>query len=99
MAALGHHPLRSEQAGVVGSGNRAGREVAKPAYRLDLVASFADETYDRFRNPFTNHKLADITKGHSDKVKVRLEPTRAEYEKLFGKPPPCILEAMKPISV
>jgi tagaturonate reductase len=68
------------------------------AYRLDLVAEFADETYDRFRNPFTNHKLADIAKGHADKVKVRLEPTRGEYEKLFGKPPARIVEAMKPLS-
>ena len=65
------------------------------AYRLDLVASFADETYDRFRNPFTNHKLADIAKGHADKVRVRLQPTCAEYEKLFGKPPSRIVEAMK----
>ncbi len=64
------------------------------AHRLDLVAAFADETFDRFRNPFTNHKLADIAKGHADKVKVRLEPTRAEYEKLFGKPPRRIVEAM-----
>jgi tagaturonate reductase len=64
------------------------------AYRLDQVASFADETFDRFRNPFTNHKLADIAKGHADKVRVRLEPTRQEYERLFGKPPPRIVEAM-----
>jgi tagaturonate reductase len=67
------------------------------AYRLDLVASFADETYDRFRNPFTNHKLADIAKGHADKVRVRLQPTCAEYEKLFGKLPSRIVEAMKPL--
>ena len=65
------------------------------AYRLDQVASFADETYDRFRNPFTNHKLADIAKGHADKVRVRLEPTRQEYERLFGKAPKRIVEAMK----
>ena len=68
------------------------------AYRLDLVASFADETFDRFRNPYTNHKLADISKGHADKVKVRLAPTRAEYERLFGKPPPRIVEAMRPLT-
>lgn len=65
------------------------------AYRLDLVAAFADETFDRFRNPFTNHKLSDIAKGHADKVKVRLQPTRAEYEQLFGKPPRRITEAMQ----
>ena len=65
------------------------------AYRLDLVASFADETYDRYRNPHTNHKLSDIAKGHAEKVKVRLKPTCEEYEKLFGKPPARIVEAMK----
>jgi tagaturonate reductase len=69
------------------------------AYRLDLVAAFADETFDRFRNPFTNHKLADIAKGHADKVKVRLQPTREEYERLFGKSPKHIVEAMKPLTV
>lgn len=74
-----------------------GEVVPTLAYRLDLVPSFADETYDRFRNPFTNHKLSDIAKGHADKVRVRLEPTRAEYETLFGKAPPHIVEAMKPI--
>ena len=76
-----------------------GEIVPTLAYRLDLVASFADETFDRFRNPFTNHKLADIAKGHADKVKVRLEPTRQEYERLFGKPPKHIAEAMKPLTV
>lgn len=65
------------------------------AHGLDLVAAFADETFDRFRNPYTNHKLADIAKGHADKLKVRLEPTRAEYERLFGKPPRHIVEAME----
>jgi tagaturonate reductase len=74
-----------------------GEIVPTLAYRLDFVPEFADETYDRFRNPFTNHKLADIAKGHADKVKVRLEPTRSEYEKLFGKPPARIVEAMKPL--
>lgn len=72
-----------------------GEIVPTLAYRLDHVAAFADETYDRFRNPFTNHKLADIAKGHADKVRVRLEPTRAEYERLFGKPPARIVEAMR----
>ena len=50
-----------------------------------------------FRNPHTNHKLADIAKGHAVKVKLRLEPTRAEYENLFGKPPKRVMEAMKPL--
>jgi tagaturonate reductase len=68
------------------------------AYRLDQAAAFADETFDRFRNPFTHHKLADIAKGHADKVRVRLEPTRQEYERLFGKAPARIVEAMRPLA-
>jgi tagaturonate reductase len=74
-----------------------GEIVPTLAYRLDLVVPFADETFDRYRNPFTNHKLADIAKGHADKVRVRLLPTCQEYEKLFGKPPPRIVVAMKPL--
>jgi tagaturonate reductase len=72
-----------------------GEIVPTLAHRLDLVAAFADDTYERFRNPFTNHKLADIAKGHAVKVKVRLQPTREEYEQLFGKPPPRLVEAMR----
>lgn len=74
-----------------------GEIVPTLAYRLDLVAAFADETYERYRNPFTNHKLADIAKGHAVKVKVRLQPTREEYEQLFHKPPPRLIEAMQPL--
>ena len=75
-----------------------GEIVPTLAHRLELVPSFADETYDRFRNPFTNHKLADIAKGHAVKVDVRLKPTRDEYEKLFGKAPPLLSEAMRPLA-
>jgi tagaturonate reductase len=74
-----------------------GEIVPTLASRLDQVVAFADETFDRFRNPHTNHKLSDIAKGHAVKVKLRLEPTRTEYERLFGKPPPLLSEAMKPL--
>ncbi len=57
------------------------------AYRVDGVAQFADQTFDRLRNPFLAHKLADIAANHGAKVQVRLQPTRDEYEKLFGRPP------------
>jgi tagaturonate reductase len=74
-----------------------GEIVPTLAYRLEHVAEFADETYERYRNPFTNHKLSDIAKGHAMKVHLRLEPTCNEYEQLFGKKPPHIVEAMKPL--
>jgi tagaturonate reductase len=64
------------------------------AWRVDDVAEFADETFDRLRNPFLAHRLADIAMHHADKVRVRLEPTRQEYEKLFGRPPKRLVEAI-----
>jgi tagaturonate reductase len=68
------------------------------AYRVDDVAAFADETFDRFRNPFLSHKLSDIALNHADKVRIRLQPTREEYERLFGKTPRRLAEAMEPLS-
>jgi tagaturonate reductase len=64
------------------------------AYRLDSVAEFADQVFDRFRNPFLAHQLSDIALHHKEKVRIRLEPTRSEYEKLFGKAPRLLTEAM-----
>jgi tagaturonate reductase len=64
------------------------------AYRVNDVAAFADETYDRLRNPFLQHLLSDIRLNHAAKVKLRLQTTHDEYAKLFGKPPRRIAEAM-----
>ncbi|MEI7684726.1 MAG: tagaturonate reductase [Planctomycetota bacterium] len=64
------------------------------AYRSEGVALFADQTWDRFRNPFLNHRLADIAAHHADKVKIRLLPTIEEYTKLFGKAPQRLSEAV-----
>jgi tagaturonate reductase len=62
--------------------------------RVDGVAEFADQTFDRLRNPFQAHKLSDIALHHADKVRVRLQPTREEYERLFGRTPPRLAETM-----
>ena len=64
------------------------------AYRISGVAEFADQTFDRLRNPFLAHLLSDIAANHEDKVRVRLEPTFEEYQRLFGKAPPRLAEAM-----
>lgn len=66
------------------------------AYRLRGVAEFADETFDRMRNPHLQHRLADIAMHHAEKVRVRLLPTKQEYESLFGRPPRHLVEAMQP---
>ena len=67
------------------------------AHRISGVTEFADQTFDRLRNPFLAHLLSDIAANHEDKVRVRLEPTFEEYQKLFGKAPPRLTEAMKPL--
>ncbi|MSR57459.1 MAG: altronate dehydrogenase [Planctomycetaceae bacterium] len=64
------------------------------AYRVDNAALFADQTFDRFRNPFLAHKLADIVLNHEAKVKVRLQPTRDEYARLFGRAPRKLCEVL-----
>jgi tagaturonate reductase len=64
------------------------------AYRVDDAALFADQVFDRFRNPFLAHKLSDIAKNHAAKVLVRLQPTRDEYVKLFGCAPNRLEEVL-----
>jgi tagaturonate reductase len=64
------------------------------AYRVDDVAEFADQTFDRLRNPFMRHKLADIALNHAAKANVRLKPTHDEYVKLFKTTPKRLAEAL-----
>jgi len=62
--------------------------------RVDLPVEFAREVLDRFRNPFVDHKLADIAAHHATKVQVRLVPTRDEYRQRFGKEPALLNEVL-----
>lgn len=55
--------------------------------RVDQPSAFAKEVLDRFRNPFLDHKLADISAHHDQKVQVRLVPTAEEYQSKYGKQP------------
>ncbi|QDU31858.1 Altronate oxidoreductase [Anatilimnocola aggregata] len=64
------------------------------AYRVPGVAAFADDTFDRLRNPHQQHKLADIALNHADKVRVRLQSTHEEYVQLFGKSPVRLAEVI-----
>jgi tagaturonate reductase len=56
--------------------------------------AFARQTLERFRNPFLEHKLADIALHHEAKVRVRLEPTRTEFIERFGRRPPLLDEVL-----
>lgn len=58
--------------------------------RCDDPEGFAREVLDRFRNPFLQHRLADISLHHDAKVGVRLVPTYEEYRVKFGKEPPLL---------
>jgi tagaturonate reductase len=58
--------------------------------RVDKGGWFAEQTLDRFRNPFLDHKFSDIALHHESKIKVRLEPTLVEYRARFGKEPPLL---------
>ncbi|HZU38459.1 MAG TPA: tagaturonate reductase [Gemmataceae bacterium] len=60
--------------------------------RVDDAPGFANQVLERFRNPFLEHKLSDIAVYHEAKVKIRLVPTRDEFQAKFGKVPP-LLEA------
>jgi tagaturonate reductase len=62
--------------------------------RVEAPARFAQETLERFRNPFLDHKLSDIATYHEAKVKIRLMPTRDEYRARFGHTPPLLDEAI-----
>lgn len=55
--------------------------------RVEESSEFAEQILERFANPFLEHKLADIAVNHNAKLKIRLKPTREEYEVKFGRQP------------
>lgn len=58
--------------------------------RVESPARFAEQTLERFRNPFLDHKFSDIALHHASKVQVRLVSTRDEYAAKFKKLPPLL---------
>jgi tagaturonate reductase len=63
--------------------------------RVDQPLRFAEQTVERFKNPFLDHKFADIALHHESKMRVRLLPTRDEFAARFGKQPPLLEEVIK----
>ena len=49
--------------------------------------SFAEEVFDRFRNPFINHLLSSIALNSISKFKVRVLPSLLAYHEEFGSLP------------
>lgn len=64
------------------------REIVPPLVEAGVpdVRAFAAEVLDRFANPFTAHRLADIANGTAAKIDIRLVPTVNAH----GTPPPCV---------
>jgi tagaturonate reductase len=62
--------------------------------RVEGPEEFARQTLERFRNPFLVHKISDILTYHEAKVRIRLIPTREEFQTVFGRVPPLIDEAI-----
>jgi tagaturonate reductase len=58
-------------------------------YKIDAKTRdrFGRMVLDRFRNPFLNHKLLDITVQYTAKMKMRNIPILLQYYKEFGKAP------------
>jgi tagaturonate reductase len=50
-------------------------------------AGFVRSVLERFRNPFQDHRLADIAAGHAEKLAVRMLPTYHDHLARFGRPP------------
>lgn len=51
------------------------------------LSSFADEVFDRFRNPFIKHMLSSIALNSISKFKVRVLPSLLEYVEIHKKLP------------
>ena len=62
--------------------------------RVDQAARFAEQTLERFRNPFIDHKFSDIALHHASKVQVRLVSTRDEFVVRFGRQPLLLSEVI-----
>ncbi|WP_274653537.1 tagaturonate reductase [Paenibacillus humicola] len=67
-----------------------------PAVPLDReeLMSYARQTYDRFRNPYLHHRLADISMNGVSKFKARLLPTLESYAEQRGAVPRRIAQAL-----
>jgi tagaturonate reductase len=63
--------------------------------RVEQGEQFAQQTIERFKNPFLDHKFTDIALHHESKVKIRLAPTADEYRERFGKAPPLLTEVLR----
>ncbi len=53
----------------------------------DDLQAFTDAVFDRFQNPYIDHKILDISLNSTSKFRARVLPTIKEYLELKGKLP------------
>ena len=63
-----------------------------PSLEVDResASAFAREVLERWRNPFLQHKLIDITLHSTSKMRARNVPTIVRYHEKFKKAPPLL---------
>jgi tagaturonate reductase len=64
------------------------------AWRGIDASAFAADVLERFENPFFQHRLADIARGHSHKLKTRIQPTIDDFREAFGRMPAKLASCM-----
>ena len=75
--------------------NKAMKEEILPTIgENDESISFANSVFDRFRNPFIQHKWRSIALNSVSKFSVRVLPTLLEYKEKCGIYPKCLTMAL-----
>jgi tagaturonate reductase len=64
-----------------------------PLAREEML-SYAQETLERFRNPYIHHRLSDIAMNSLSKWKTRVLPSLKAFVDLRGRLPPLLTESL-----
>lgn len=56
--------------------------------------AYAESVLERFANPYAQHRLLSIALNSVSKWRVRVLPTLLDYQRHFGKLPPCLTQSM-----
>ncbi len=72
---------------------KVAREYILPTLPLSAAEAeaYLQATFERFLNPFVEHRLQSIALNSIEKFKVRVLPSLLEYEKMSGQPPEELL--------
>lgn len=71
-----------------------------PGSGLDRAAAlrFAEQVWERFRNPYLEHEWRMIATNQAEKTRLRVEPVIARYLAREGKPPEALMQCMDAIA-